>query len=529
MPVADIDGNGFDDMIVGGNTISSSAVFRQQADGKFLQSELSGSDTGMMVFNDEGLLLFDANGDGKPDLYISGGGYKYPHDSPFYQDRLYINDGKGNFKRDAAALPVNHTSKLCVKAMDFNNDGRLDLFVSGRVDPGKYPKPVSSFIFRNDSQHGVAKFTDVTATVAKDLQNIGMVCDALFTDFDNDEKIDLIVVGEWMSVTLLKNTGKDFINVSATSGINGKTGWWNSIIGGDFRHSGRTDYIVGNTGSNTLYQASEQHPVSMIAKDFDNNGSYVPVASLYLPAKDGSLQEFPAFGRDDIFERIPSLKKRFDNYKKFAVATMDDIFTPALTKDAQRLKATMLQSCYLRNDGKGKFTMIPLPAEAQFSAVNGMIADDFDGDGNLDLLMSGNDFSTEVGIGRLDAFNGLLLKGDGKGQFKPLNMNESGIYIPGDGKALVRLKGRDGRYLVAASQNRAALKMFQLTGSRKFIPLEPDDVSAILHFTDGSSRKEEFYYGSGFMSQSARSCVVDSMISSLDILNGQGMVRRVKL
>ncbi|MEO6930845.1 MAG: VCBS repeat-containing protein, partial [Chitinophagaceae bacterium] len=321
--VADVDGNGLDDMIVGGNTISSATVFRQQADGKFLQSELSPVDTGMMVFNDEGLLSFDANGDGKPDLYISGGGYKYPHASPYYQDRLYINDGKGRFTRDPMALPVNHTSKLCVKAMDYDNDGRLDLFVSGRVYPGQYPRSVSSFIFRNESQNGVAKFTDVTSTVAKDLNNIGMVCDALFTDFDNDQKIDLIVVGEWMSVTFFKNTGKEFVNVSKASGINGKTGWWNSIIGGDFRHSGLTDYVVGNTGLNTLYQADEQHPVSMIAKDFDKNGSYVPIASIFLPANDGTLKEFPAFGRDDIMERIPSLKKRFDNYKKFADATMD--------------------------------------------------------------------------------------------------------------------------------------------------------------------------------------------------------------
>lgn len=525
--VADIDGNGLDDMIIGGNTISSATVFRQQANGKFLQSELSPVDTGMLVFNDQGLLLFDANGDGKPDLYISGGGYKYPHDSPYYQDRLYINNGKGEFTRDPMALPVNHTSKLCVKAMDYDNDGRLDLFVSGRVDPGKYPKAVSSFIFRNISEHGNARFIDVTSTVAKELNNIGMVCDALFTDFDNDNKIDLIVVGEWMCVKFLKNTGTQFIDVSNGSGIAGKTGWWNSIVGGDFRHSGLTDYIVGNTGSNTLYQADEQHPVSMMAKDFDKNGSYVPLVSLFLPANDGTLKEFPAFGRDDILERIPSLRKRFDTYKKFADATTQEIFTQEFSKDAQKLNAKVLQSCYLRNDGKGKFTMIPLPAQAQFSAINGMVTDDFDGDGNLDVLMSGNDFSIEVGIGRLDAFNGLLLKGNGKGAFSPLSMSESGIFIPGDGKALVRLRGANGNYQIAASQNRDALKLFRLNSTRKLISLNAEDVSAVVHYSDGRKRKEEFYYGAGFMSQSSRQISIDTSVSAVDILNRKGEWRKL--
>ncbi|MEO6932040.1 MAG: VCBS repeat-containing protein, partial [Chitinophagaceae bacterium] len=207
----------------------------------------------------------------------------------------------------------------------------------------------------------------------------------------------------------------------------------------------------------------------------------------------------------------------------------DEIFTPELRKDAQQLKATMLQTCYLRNEGNGRFTMIPLPAEAQFSAVNGMIAEDFDGDGNLDLLMSGNDFSVEVGIGRMDAFNGLLLRGDGTGRFLPLSMAQSGIYIPGDGKALVRLKGANGSYLVAASQNRSALKLFALNRKKTFVSLAANEVSAVIHYADGKSRKEEFYYGSGFLSQSSRACVIDDAVTSVDVLNSKGVVRKIQL
>jgi len=214
--------------------------------------------------------------------------------------------------------------------------------------------------------------------------------------------------------SFLKNENGRFRDVTQNSGLNKKTGWWNSIVAGDFRHTGKTDYIIGNTGLNTLYQVSEEHPAFITAKDFDKTGGYVPITSLFLQDTKGQLQEFPAEGRDDILERIPSLRKRYDTYKPFATATISDIFPGPMMKDALRLNATMLQSCYLRNEGNGRFTMIPLPKEAQISVINGMVSDDFDGDGNLDVLINGNDFSTEVSLGRFDALNGLLLKGDGK-------------------------------------------------------------------------------------------------------------------
>ena len=522
----DLDGKGFDDLIVGGNPSYHPQLLLQQPDGNFLQKDfLKGNEANFPT--DAGILIFDADGDGKKDIYIASGGNKAKPGTNSYQDRLYINDGKGNFTKDSLALPVNFTSKLCVRAIDFNKDGKLDLFVSGRLEPWNYPKPVSSFIFRNDSEKGKIKFTDVTAEVAPDLLNIGMVCDALFTDFDNDKQVDLILAGEWMPVTFLKNNGGVFKNVTAATGIAGKAGWWNSIVAGDFRHTGRTDYIIGNIGLNTLYQPTEEHPVYMTAKDFDHNGSYVPIVSLFLPATDGQLKEFPAFGRDDIVERIPTLKKRFDQYKKFADATMEQIFTPDMMKDAQRLKATMLQSCYLRNDGNGKFTMIPLPKEAQFSALNGMIADDFDGDGNLDVLINGNDFGTEVFVGRFDALNGLLLKGDGKGGFIPQTIMQSGVYIPGDGKALVTLKASNGSYLVAASQNHGLLKLYQLKEKKQFIKINDDDISATIHFKNGTVQKQEFYFGSGFLSQSARYCIVSPDASGVDIINSKGITRTV--
>jgi hypothetical protein len=529
--VGDVDVNGYDDMVIGGTSKYPAQLLLQQPDGKFIQRDLlpKGAYNPNDHFKDEGLLLFDADGDGNLDLYVAGGGYESQPGSPSYQDRIYINDGKGNFKEAKDALPKNFTSKLCVKAVDYNKDGKLDLFVSGRVEPWNYPKPVSSIILLNDSKNGQIKFTDVTATVAKDLKNIGLVCDAIFTDFDNDGWPDLILTGEWMPVTFLKNDHGIFKNVTANTGISDKFGWWNTIAAGDFEHNGRTDYIVGNVGLNTFYKGTDKYPVYITAKDFDNNGSYDAFPSLFIKDQDGDMQEFPAQTRDDIIKQMISMRVKFQNYKSFAVATMDSVITPEMRKGAIRLKANMMQSCYLKNNGNGKFTMIPLPIEAQISQLNGIVVDDFDGDGNLDVAINGNDFGTEVSTGRYDAFNGLMLKGDGKGNFKPLTIQQSGIYIPGDGKALVKLKGANGSYLLAASQNKDVMKVFELKRAVNIIKLQPLDMFATIKYKNGKVGKEEFYNGTSFLSQSGRFMNIDKTMESVKITDSNGNVRNISL
>ncbi|MDB4903709.1 MAG: repeat protein [Mucilaginibacter sp.] len=529
--VGDVDGNGYDDMVIGGTSKYPAQLLLQQPDGKFIQRDLlpKGAFNPNDHFKDEGLLLFDADGDGNLDLYVASGGYESQPGSPSYQDRIYINDGKGNFKEAIDALPKNLTSKLCVKAVDYNKDGKLDLFVSGRVEPWNYPKPVSSIILRNDSKKGQIKFTDVTSSVAKDLKNIGLVCDAIFTDFDNDGWPDLILTGEWMPVTFLKNEHGIFKNVTANTGISDKFGWWNTIAAGDFEHNGRTDYIVGNVGLNTFYKGTDKYPVYITAKDFDNNGSYDAFPSLFIKDLDGDLQEFPAQTRDDIVKQMISMRVKFQNYKSFAVATMDSVITPEMRKGAIRLKANMMQSCYLKNNGNGKFTLIPLPIEVQLSSLNGIVVDDFDGDGNLDVAINGNDFGTEVSTGRYDAFNGLMLKGDGKGDFKPLTIQQSGIYIPGDGKSLVKLKGASGSYLLAASQNKDVMKVFELKRAVNIIKLQPLDMFATIKYKNGKTSKEEFYNGTSFLSQSGRFMNIDKTMESVKITDSNGNVRNISL
>jgi len=527
LAAADLDGNGLDDIVIGGNSAYPAQFFLQQPNGSFIQKELYPAAPGSSNYKDHGILILDANADGRQDIYIASGGFHNPSGDACYQDRIFIADGNGNFVEDKTALPSNHTSKLCVRAFDYNNDGRLDLFVSGRVDPGYYPKPVSSFIFRNDAENGHAKFTDVTAEVAPVLKNIGLVCDALFTDFDNDNQVDMVLIGEWMPVTFLKNQQGKFNDVTNSTGTGNKKGWWTSIVAGDFRHTGRTDYIVGNVGLNTFYQASDAHPVSIIAGDLVDNGSYMAIPSLFLPDTKGAMREFPANGRDDIVDRWPALKKKYERYRSFGEATMDDIIPENKKTTALKLYANMLQSCFLQNDGNGKFTMIPLPLPAQISVINGMVADDFDEDGNLDVMINGNDFGTQISIGRYDAFNGLVLKGDGNGGFTSPTIQQSGINIPGDGKALIKLAGPNDSYLVAASQNKDALKVFELSRKVKTLKINAEDRTAIIHFKNGKIRKEEFYHGSSFLSQSARFIAITENTSAVEITSSNGKTRKI--
>ncbi|WP_411274206.1 VCBS repeat-containing protein [Daejeonella sp.] len=528
LAVGDIDNDGLDDIISGGSFSFSAQIFLQKANGRFVQKALiQNADIHNKRWEDLGLLLFDADGDGDLDLYAASGGYENERNTSVYQDKLYVNDGKANFKLDETALPQNFTSKLCVRAIDYDKDGDLDLFVAGRVDPWNYPKPVSSFIFRNDSRKGEPKFTDVTKNIARDLVNIGLVCDAVFTDFDNDGWQDLILAGEWMPVTLLKNEKGVFKNVSTSTGISDKVGWWNTIAPGDFDNDGDIDYVVGNLGQNSFYKGSDNYPVSIIANDLDNNGSYDAIPFLFLPDQTGEKKEFPAHTRDDMIKQIIGTRIKFQNYKSFAVANMDDIFTPEQVSGALKLKANYFQSSYIENLGKGKFSIKPLPMEAQVSVLNGILVDDFTGDGNLDIVVNGNDYGTEVSVGRYDALNGLVLKGDGKGNFKSLSILESGIFIPGNGKAIVKLKSSDGKYLLAASQNRGNLKVYSLKAGKKNVPVRADDVSAVIKFRNGKTQKREIPYGSSFLSQSGRFLTLDNNVISVVVTNTKSESRKV--
>jgi hypothetical protein len=525
----DIDGDGLDDLILGGNDMLSPNLLLQQKDGKFIDKILP-DPQGKDVRKPEnmGLLLFDADNDNDLDLYMASGSNEFLKDTKNYQDRLYKNDGKGNYALDENALPINYTSKSCVKAADFDNDGDLDLFVGGRILPGNYPMPVNSFIYRNDSKNGTLQFTDVTKQVAPTLLNIGLMCDALWTDFDNDGWTDLVAVGEWMPIRFFKNKAGKLEEVTNSSGIDTEKGWWNSIAGGDFDNDGDIDYIAGNLGENSFYRASQKYPVSVYAKDFDNNQALDAIITVYLKDEQNNLKEFPAQSRDDINSQLPGVKKQFLTYKEFGKAGLDKIFSKSQLEGALHLTATNFKSSFIKNMGNGKFEIYPLPAQAQFAPVYGIVSDDYNNDGNLDVALTGNDYGTEVTTGRYDALNGLLLLGNGKGNFSPQTILQSGLFVPGDGKALVKLRDANNNYLLAASQNNGPLKVFKSKQPAQLLPLLPGDQFAIIHFKNGQKRKEEFYYGTSFLSQSSRFLKLGTEVNKVEI-NNANKLRTINL
>lgn len=527
----DINGDGLDDFITGGVSGYSPMKFIQQPDGHFLtQPLLTDEMAALKQSEDRGLLLFDADNDNDNDLYIAAGGYQYDSGTKAYADALWLNDGKGNFIPDSSALPANFTSKFCVRAADYDKDGDLDLFIAGRVDPHAYPRPVSDFIYRNDSKNGKVAFSDVTKEVAPALLNTGLTCDGIFSDYDNDGWPDLIITGEWMPVTFLHNDKGHFVPANENTGIAGKSGWWNSLAAGDFDNDGDMDYIAGNQGLNSFFRASTERPVHVYAKDFDDNKSYDAMLSLYLLDNlqpGGTWKEFPANGRDDMIKQLLMMRRDFKNYHAYALATMEQVLPADRREGALILSADYMSSAYIQNDGNGHFTMKPLPDMAQLSLINGMVVKDCNGDGNLDIVCNTNDYGTDPFIGRYDALNGLVLQGDGKGNFTPLSILHSGVFINGNGKALTVFAGADSSCLLAATQNQGPLQVYRQRKRNNLLRLERDDMYALISLSDGRKQRCEFYYGASFLSQSSRVFWMNNDMKSVKIINSRGQARSI--
>jgi len=525
LAVADLNGDGLDDMVVGGSTPNNLVLFMQQAAGTFNRKQFL-PQVKTRISDDMGICLFDADSDGDLDMYVASGSNENLPNSKDYGDKFYLNDGKANFTEDSTAFPINYTSKSCVKACDYDNDGDLDLFVGGRVMPGVYPKQVSSMILRNETANGKILFLNVTEEVAAALLNIGLVCDAVWSDADGDGDQDLLVVGEWMPPTILKNTNGIFLQEQTA--LTANTGWYNSIAAADIGNDGDMDYVLGNFGKNAFYKTTSQMPVQAYSGDFDNNGSYDVVLSNGLPSSPhGPLAEYPVAGRDEIIREMSYLKGKFPDYDLYAKAPMSLLFTKDELQNTLHLTATDFSSVWIENKGNLKFEIHALPAAAQFSNISGIVVNDMDGDGNVDIVLSGNDYGMAAMLGRNDAFNGLVLKGDGQGNFQVLSLLQSGVYIPGNAKALACLV-INGKPAIAATQNAGPIKVFQNKNpAGKVVLVNNNETYAMLTLKNGNKRKEEFQYGSSFLSQSARYLVLNNSIKSIEIFNSKKQSRIV--
>ncbi len=442
--VGDLNGNGLEDLFIGGATGFPAGIYFQTSKGFEKQeiAEISKDEK----YEDLGVLIFDADNDGDNDIYVVSGGNEFDADSEWLQDRLYINEN-GNFTRSANALPEMITSGSRVYAADYDKDGDLDLFVGGRLVPGSYPSPADSYLLENRSENGKAQFVDVTSEIAPDFKDLGMVTSAIWTDFDQDGWQDLIISGEWMPIKVFRNRKGEFVDVTKKMGLDDTTGWWFSLKEGDFDNDGDIDFIAGNLGLNYKYQANEEETFDVYFTDFDNSGSKDIVLSYF---NDG--EKFPVRGRECSSQQMPGIKQKFSNYESFSEATLEDVYTERILDDALHYQVKSFASVYIENV-EGSFRLHKLPMEAQVSSINQILVEDFDADGNLDALIAGNLFSSEVETPRSDAGVGLLLKGNGKGNFEPVPARKSGFFVPGDVKDMVTLSTPGGEYILSAKND----------------------------------------------------------------------------
>ncbi|MVM28483.1 RNA-binding protein [Spirosoma sp. HMF4905] len=444
LAVGDVNGDGLDDCFLGSSYRGSSAcLFWQTTGGGFTKRPFpAGTDQ-----EATSALFFDADGDTDLDLYVVYGSNERPEtERAFYQDQLYLNNGKGDFSLSpAGTLPDVSGSGSCVVATDFDKDGDQDLFVGGRQIPGKYPLPARSYLLRNDRTSQGSRFVDVTEQLCPQLLQAGLVCSALWSDYDQDGWADLMLAGEWMPLTIYKNNKGSF-GPTLPIQIPNSSGWWNCIAQGDFDHDGDLDYIAGNEGLNTLYQASGKEPVTLLAKDFNNDGTMDPLMGYFI---NGVC--YPAVPRDALNQQVIQFRRKYQRFADYAAVTFDELFSNDDRKGAYQVQATYLESAYIENLGQGKFALHALPRLAQVAPVYGIVVDDFNEDGQLDVVLTGNFYPNEVNMGREDASVGAVLLGDGHGHWKPLNPIESGLLIRGDARSSKLLVGpNQTTYLITA-------------------------------------------------------------------------------
>ncbi len=437
----DVNGDGLEDVFVGGATGYPASLFVQQTNGSF---EKSGEALWEKEkpYEDIDAIFVDINGDGFQDLYVVSGGNEFPVNDFHYVDRLYMNDGTGNFSK--SAIPnVGRDSGSSVRAADYDNDGDIDLFVGGRLWPHQYPMPASSMLLKNEN----GQLKNVTKELAPELENLGMVTDAVWNDFDGDGDLDLTVVGEWMPITVFKNENGR-LNKMAPNGLSEASGWWFSIEKGDFDNDGDMDYIAGNLGLNYKYKTSPEKPFDIYYNDFDTNGHYDIVLGYYNNDK-----HYPLRGFSCSSEQVPMLKDKFKKYDVFATLELDEVYGGENLDESLHYLANTFASSYVENLGNGDFKIHELPRMTQLSSINDIMVKDFNKDGHLDALVVGNLFVSEIETPRNDAGTGTLLLGDGKGSFEAIVSAQSGFFDNQDAKKMISITVKGSEYVMVADNN----------------------------------------------------------------------------
>ncbi len=495
--VGDINGDGLEDFILGSASKSAPVMFVQYPDGEF-NAVASKVLEGDARAEDMGLLLIDIDNDGDQDLYVASGGSEYKTGNEWLKDRLYLNENNQDFIRAENWLPNIATSSSCVVAADFNNDKKIDLFVGGRLNPGAYPEGGQSVLLKNAGTH----FEEVTESLAPALKNIGMVNGAIWSDYDNDGDPDLLVVGEWMPLCIFRNNNGKFNKIKSDV-LEKNAGWWNGITRLDFDADGDMDYLLTNHGENTRNRPEDNKPYHLYYGDFDGDSDIDPVISCFA-----SNTEYPLAHLEELAGSISYVGKNYKSFTKFGMAPLAEILGEGTMSKAQKLTAHTFSNMLVENRGEGNFTFHPLPQLAQLSTLFGVVAQDFDGDGWIDILAQGNFYESSVLFEKQDACKGLFLKGNGTPNFKTIPAAQSGFYQPGEGRALATIHIGDQIKIIAALNN-DNLKLYDIINSNyKIKGIDPAITNITIDTKQGKKIKYEFYPGNGYLSQQGRGIMI---------------------
>lgn len=438
----DVNNDGLEDLFLGGATGTSPVLYIQNSHGNFVKEDLKFWSK-EKAYEDVDAVFCDINGDGYQDLYVVSGGNEFPVNDQHYIDRIYLNDGYGKFSK-GAILNVIPSSGSKVKASDFDGDGDIDLFVGGRHLPHNYPLPATSMLLVNENGQLVNK----TNKLAKEFENLGLVTDAVWSDYDSDGDKDLVVVGEWMPITIFQNDAGYLKKVTKNNGLEDSSGWWFSVEKGDFDNDGDLDFISGNLGLNYKYKTSKENPFDIYYNDFDGNGNYDIVLGYYNKGK-----HFPLRGFSCSSQQIPNIKTKFKEYNLFASLEIEDVYGAKNLDNSIHYTADTFASSYIENLGNGNFKMSLLPQMAQISNINDILVEDINNDGFQDLITVGNLFVSEIETTRNDAGYGLVMLGNGNGSFTPLANGESGFFAREDAKKILLLSNSSSKRILVVNNN----------------------------------------------------------------------------
>ncbi|MEZ5071622.1 MAG: VCBS repeat-containing protein [Bacteroidales bacterium] len=440
----DVNGDGRDDVFVGGAKDQPGVLMLQRPDGSFRPSE----DPVFLadkISEDTDCAFLDADGDGDLDLYVASGGNELPTSSSALADRLYLNDGRGRFTKSKQVLPAGkYESTGSLQAADFDGDGITELFVGLRLRPFLYGVPVQGYLLEND---GEGNFRNATKELAPGLENLGMIRDMRWADVDGDGDLDMILAGDWMALTVFLNENGRFVP-KPDAFAEDTRGWWNCLVTGDFDGDGDLDFAAGNHGLNSRFKAGPERPVQMWVNDFDLNGSVEQIICTF----EGD-SAYPLALKHDLLAQLPRLATKYPTYKTYVEQTITDIFSPNQLENALLLEVAQLRSSLFLNDGTGTFERRDLPEALQLSPVMALYSDDFNGDGRPDLLSGGNLHRVKPEVGRYDASYGQLLLGDGTGGFRALPTWQSGMMLDGEIRDILEVETARGPVLLFSASD----------------------------------------------------------------------------